>query len=89
MFTIEALTAVLTDIILPAVFVIFLTFVPSILEWKRPRDAGPRPIPGFYKTGTVTTRSNLLDLDAEHGALLTPKSFIFPGFIYNIEAVTT
>ena len=84
-----ALTTVLTDIVLPSVLVIFLTFVPSIIEWKRPRDSGPRPIPGFYKIGIVTQKSGLLDLDTEIGATMIPRAFSFPVFICNIEAAVT
>lgn len=85
----EALVAVLTGILLPSVLVIFLTFVPSIIEWKRPRDCGPRPIPGFYKAAIVSQKSTLLDLDIEIVAPLIPKGFSFPAFISNIEAVVT
>jgi hypothetical protein len=87
--TAEALTAVVTGIMLPSVLVIFLTFIPSIIEWKRPRDAGPRPIPGFYKTGVVTAKSILLDLDTEIGAPLISRGFSFPVFISNLEAAVT
>jgi hypothetical protein len=89
MLTAEALTSILTEIVLPSALVIFLTFVPSIIEWKKPRDAGPRPIPGFYKTGIVTTKSSLLNLDTEISAPLTPKTFTFPAFICNLEAAVT
>jgi hypothetical protein len=87
--TAETLTTIATDIVLPSVLVIFLTFVPSIIEWKRPHDAGPRPIPGFYKTGVVTPKSILLDLDTEIGAPLIPRGFSFPVFISNLEAAVT
>lgn len=86
MLNAEALTAILTGIVLPSAIVITLTFVPSIVEWKHPRDKGPRPIPGFYKTVPITPKSSLLDLDAENGSQLVPKSFIFPIHISNIEA---
>jgi hypothetical protein len=89
MLTTEALTTALTGIVLPSVLVIFLTFVPSIIEWKRPRDCGPRPIPGFYKTGIVPLKSSILNLDVEISAPLIPKAFTFPAFIYNIEATVT
>lgn len=84
--TAEVLIAVLTGIVLPSALVIFLTFVPSIIEWKRPRDAGPRPILGFYQTGFASQKSIILDLDAEIGAALAPIVFSFPVFISNIEA---
>jgi hypothetical protein len=89
MLTAEALTTILAQIVLPSALVIFLTFVPSIIEWKRPRDAGPRPIPGFYRTGTVTQKSFMLDLDTSTIAPLIPKAFTFPAFICNIEAAVT
>jgi hypothetical protein len=85
----EALTAALTGIVLPSVLVIFLTFVPSIVEWKRPRDSGPRPIPGFYTTGIIIPKNTLFDLESEVGAILVPKGFSFPAFIRNIEATFT
>lgn len=89
MLNAEALLTVLTGIVLPSVLVIFLTFLPSIIEWKRPRDSGPRPIPGFYKTVIITPKSTLLDLDTEIGAMLIPRGFSFPAFISNIEAAVT
>jgi hypothetical protein len=89
MLTAGALTPILAEIVLPSALVILLTFVPSIIEWKRPRDAGPRPIPGFYKTSIVTQKSSILDLDTGVSAPLIPKTFTFPAFICNIEAAVT
>jgi hypothetical protein len=85
-FTAETLTTVLTGILLPSTIVITLTFVPSIIELKRPKDAGPRPIPGFYKTVPVIPKSSLHDLDTEIGVILKPKCFSFPVHIVNLEA---
>lgn len=89
MLTAETLITVFTSIVLPSVIVIFLTFVPSIIEWKRPHDAGPRPIQGFYKTGTITTKSPIIEVDTEIGASMIPRGFCFPAFISNIEALVT
>ncbi len=88
MLTPEALITVLTNIVLPSALVIFLTFVPSLIEWKKPRDLGPRPIPGFFKMEmeNVTSKSALLDLDQDFDDQLAPKGFNFPVFLSNIEA---
>lgn len=85
----EALTTVLTGVVLPSVLVVFLTFIPSIVEWKRPHDAGPRLIPGFYKTIVITQKSTLLDLDTEIGTPLIPQGLSFPAFIGDLEAAIT
>lgn len=85
MLTLEALTTVITGIILPTILVTLLTFVPSIIEWKKPRDAGPRPIAGFYKTGHLNPKSSLHEVDTEIGVHLIPKGFNFPANISNIE----
>lgn len=77
---------VLTGILLPTCLLVLLMFLPSIIELKKPRDAGPRLIDTNLKTGIVNSKSSIgVDISLVSGQL-TFKGSIFPEFIYNIEA---
>jgi hypothetical protein len=79
--------AVLTDILLPTCLLVVLMFLPSIIELKKPRDAGPRLIHASLKTGFANSKNSLMDVEAGLvSGQLTFKGSIFPGFICNIEA---
>ncbi len=78
---------VITGILLPTCLLVLLMFLPSIIELKKPRDAGPRLIHTSLKTGFVNSEKSLIDV--ETGLVtgqLTFKGSIFPSFICNIEA---
>jgi hypothetical protein len=78
---------VVTGILLPTCLLVLFMFLPSIIELKKPRDAGPRLIHTNFKTGFANSKSTLIDV--ETGLVtgqLTMKGSIFPSYIYNIEA---
>ncbi len=83
----DAFATVITSIVLPSVAVISLTFVPSLIELKRKRDAGPRPIHSAIKVGLVASRGSVLDVEVVFGGQLAGlKGFSFPAYIFNLEA---
>ena len=78
---------VLTGILLPTCLLVLLMFLPSIIELKKPRDAGPRLIHTNFRAGFANSQSTLLDDEPSLvTGQLTMKGSIFPSFIYNIEA---
>ncbi len=85
MLTNEEFIIVLTGIVLPSALMIFLMFIPSLIEWKKPRDSGPRLKPGFFKSRQVKQNSSLVTLDKDIGNQLLPNSTIFQAKISNIE----
>ena len=83
----EQIETVLTHILLPTCLLVLLMFLPSIIELKKPRDAGPRLIHTSIKTGFVNSINSLMDVETGLvSGQLTFKGSIFPSFIYNIEA---
>jgi hypothetical protein len=72
--------------VLPSVLVIFLTFLPSIIELKRPRDAGPKLIHDSFIIGYVLSKFSLMDIEAGIGGKLSTKGFSFPVAIDDLEA---
>ncbi len=87
--TLEAAGTIIMWIILPIVLIVSLTFLPSIIELKRPRDAGPKLIHPCFKSGFAGLKSSLV-VDAEADLVSVHSvekiSLIFPAFISNIEA---
>lgn len=83
----DAFITVLTSIVLPSVAVIFLTFVPSIIELRRKRDAGPRPIHSSFKVVLVAPKASVINVEnAVGGQFIGLKGFSFPTYICNLEA---
>ena len=79
--------AVYSIYLLPTCLLVLLMFLPSIIELKKPRDAGPRLIHTSLKTGFVNSENSLIDVETGLvSSQLTFKGSIFPSFIYNIEA---
>ena len=55
--------AVLTGILLPTCLLVLLMFLPSIIELKKPRDAGPRLIHTSFKAGFANSQNSLIDVE--------------------------
>jgi hypothetical protein len=77
---------VITGILLPTCLLVLLMFLPSIIELKKPRDAGPRLIHTSLKTGFVNSENSLMDVETGLVSSQLTLGSIFPSFIYNIEA---
>ncbi len=82
--SIEAIATLAVSVVLPIFLVSMLSFIPAIIELKRPRDAGPRVIvrAGATFTPPITT----IDVEKPLMALKPmPKfSVIFP-LLVNLE----
>ena len=75
-----------TQILLPTCLLVLLMFLPSIIELKKPRDAGPRLIHTSLKTGLVNSKNPLMDVETGLVSGQLTLGSIFPSFICNIEA---
>lgn len=86
MLSLESKVTVLFGIILPIVLVSLFSFIPALIELKKPRDSGPRLIAGE----SISSLHNivLLDVDKNMKSINpAPKgSLIFPLSIVNLEA---
>lgn len=78
---------VITGILLPTCLLVLFMFLPSIIELRKPRDAGPRLICTNFRAGLVNSKNLLIDVEPRFVTdQLTMKGSIFPSFICNIEA---
>lgn len=86
MLSLESKVAMLIGIILPIALVSLFSFIPSLIELKKPRDSGPRLI----ASESISSLHNivLLDVDKNFKSINpAPKgSLIFPLSIVNLEA---
>jgi hypothetical protein len=85
----EIMTQELTLIgtFLGIVAVLLLMFMPTLMELKRPQDAGPRLIPetfAVFSTPAPKPHPVLIDLEGEAQTIMTYERFI--GFLPNLES---
>jgi hypothetical protein len=83
--SLEAIVALSISVVLPVFLVSMFSFIPAVIELKRPRDAGPRIIAG---AGCISYSPSIIAIDMDKSLLVikpVPKfSVIFP-LLPNLE----